>query len=499
MIEQMRRNREAILNAARSANWKTKRAIQCVDKRLAGEQRVYDKRNIFNLAALTIDLRDVPVDRKEEYFDAEVEKIIDAYEGKTDIKPYIEKLYNTIAVSYDIDWSDERQVENLLVSVQTNQALSTMTSDFPKASIELYKTKEDVRRIDNIVCRSDVMSSKLCGMMMQLDFRNELNTLISVGLTEGSYYSSITTRVEEEVTEAVLNATEAGNNTVMLDATVNDLAKDFFFGRTIDTLNPNNGFPYTQNQYAKDYLTALEFAQRHSAIEQMTVTAVKSGDDEADFNYGSMLRINGKSVTELRQELNRKTYREGEDADTELGKMIRNALTDGKSVVTMTRLTPSADGKMRIDHQELKVDLDKLNEIDRKETKYNFFRRFLDRVGIWKIQRFPTNAEREAKQLKVKNSPEYQKSMRALENDVFKFYNGINPKRVGAKSIVNAIPKIERDNNVTLEKQPVEQVNTNNTERELVVGIKLEAENKVQVEPMKENTEKVLTNEIKPK
>ena len=498
MINEIIRNKEVLLRAAKSANWKTSRATQCVDRRFGGKQLPYDKRNIFNLAALSIKMDNIPDAEREAYFDSEVEKIIDAFEGLTDIKPYMEKLYSMVAVDENIDWSDEAQVENMFISLQTNQAISTMAPDFPKETIELYQTHEEIKRIDGLICKSDMLYFKVGELLMQTDFYDQINKLIPIGLIKGGFYGTPTTKMEIEVTERVLNETANRNGTILLDAAINDHAKKFFFGKPVEMYNPYDNTLYNEDQYAKDYLSALEFAARHSSIEQLTIKTLNKGDEDCEFDYHSLLRINGKSLSELRQDLKREKNLYGENAEFALGKMLRNALTDGKSLVTMTRLTPSADGRMRIEHKELKVDLDRLNEIDRKENHYNFFRRWLDKIGWWKIQRFPTNARRDANQEKLKNDPKYQSSMRALEDKVEEIYNGINPKDVGAKSLVTAIPKITREEAIPAQ-QLGEQVASNEGQREQVVGIELENEKKIPLEPVKESDDKVLTNEIKTK
>ena len=492
MITRMINNKEVILRAAANAKWKTDRATQCLNKRLAGKQVIYDKRNILNLAALSIDLNNIPDDKKEEYYDSEVEKIIDAFEGLTDIKPYMDKMYSLVAVDENIDWSNERQVENLLVSLQTNQALSTMSADFPKQTMELYKTHEDVKRVDEIICKSDILSYKVGAMMMKLDFHDQINKLIRIGLTPTSHYGTPASLIETEVTEMVMRGHFSGNNTIMLDAAINEQAKNFFFGKSVEMLNPYDGTLTDSDSYGKCYLSAIEVAARKSAIEQLTITTLKVADDY-EFGYGNLLCINGKNINQIRNELKQKGLF-GEDAEFAMGKILRDALTDGKSIVTTTRLTPAADGRMKIEHKELKVDLDKLNDIDRKENHYNVFRRFLDRIGLWKIQRFPTNEQREANQAKMRNETKYQDSMRALEDKVFNIYNvtnQINPEKLGHKFLITAIPKITRDD-VTLDKQAGAPVNETEPTRVNITDIKLDNEKELSVEPPKELNDRVV-------
>lgn len=488
MITQMMNNKQVILRAAASANWKKERASKCVNKYFAGNMPVYDHRNILNIAALSIDMSAVPQSEREAYFDAEVVKIIDAFEGKTDIKPYMEKMYSLIAVDDNIDWSNEAQVENLLVSLLTNQALNTMTYDFPKETIDLYKTRENLKRIDEIVNKSDIFYNKICAKMTELDFHEQINKLVPVGLKKTGMYLAPETQIETEITEMVWRNNGKENNTVMLDAAINEHAKNFFFGKEVQMYHPVNGSMVDTNEYAKCYLLGVTQAAKHSAIEQMTIVTLTAGSGY-EMDYDDLTHINGKSISELRGELKQKGIF-GENAQIALGKMLRDALTDGKSVVTTTRFSPAADGTMRIEHKEVKVDLNKLNEIDRKETRYNPIRRFLDTIGLWKIQRFPTNEQRDAKQAKVKQDPNYVNSMRALEDKVFDVYNNINLQKIGRKFLTTAIPKITREE-VTEDKQITEPTVSNEITREPIPNIVLDDNKNIEIEPPKETEPKV--------
>jgi hypothetical protein len=243
-------------------------------------------------------------------------------------------------------------------------------------------------------------------------------------------------------------------------------------------------------------LAALVFAPRHSTVEQTIVNTVQSCDEEENFYYEDMLFINGRSITELRDEWKKKNphYELYYDPDKAMGQMIRDALTDGKSMVTMARMSLDANGEMRFNHKEIKVDLDALNKIDREQTHYNPIRRFLNWVGIWKIQRFSTNAERDARQAKVKNSSKFQNTLRAHEKKVLDTYNNVDPKKVETKPLKQQFPKITHGEN-TVEKQTEVKLLDNSSLREPIINIVLDkTEKDIPIEQPKEIGDKQLTN-----
>jgi hypothetical protein len=104
------------------------------------------------------------------------------------------------------------------------------------------------------------------------------------------------------------------------------------------------------------------------------------------------------------------------------GKAFRDALCAG-SVISVMRPNMLPGGKVAFSYQEVKVNLDKLNELERNE-KHNVFRRILDYFGIWKIQpKYPSNEQREAMQAEFKSSAEYRNSMKAAEKKFIDTYN----------------------------------------------------------------------------
>jgi hypothetical protein len=207
--------------------------------------------------------------------------------------------------------------------------------------------------------------------------------------------------------------------------------------------------------------------------------------------------INGRSVHDLVQDKINNEGMENDKAIKEVGRFLRDALTDGKSIVTMLRPSVTADGKIDFDEQEIKVDLDKLNKAERNE-KHNAFRRALDYLGISKIPpKYPSNKERDEKQAEMLRSKEIKNAIKAAKRDFVNAYNkrGKENREAEEKAILNNEKKVI--NYPFLhefpEVSPVENLNDLNDDRELM-SISQEAlgENNSAVEPMINEETKVL-------
>jgi hypothetical protein len=205
------------------------------------------------------------------------------------------------------------------------------------------------------------------------------------------------------------------------------------------------------------------------------------------------LFINGKSVRDTIRELNEDKGHSVFEARVIAGKMLTGALTDGKSIVTMMQVVTAKGGKTEFRHQEVKVDLDQLNKVDRAETNYSLFRRFLDWAHIWKIQRFKSNDARDAAQEKLRSSEKFQKALREAED---KFINRYNSDEIQDKitrnypALAEVIPKIVRAEEFEKNNQ-IE----NNPSRIPLGNIELESNKNVKIEPKPELQDKTLTND----
>ena len=110
--EEILKNREVLINAAKHVQWKTTRA-QAFFKKRGG----YDHRNFFDLAPLLIDVSDKPEAEREAYYLAELEKMSEAFNTPGALKPYIERMYKSTATDVNIDWSNQKQIEKILCSL----------------------------------------------------------------------------------------------------------------------------------------------------------------------------------------------------------------------------------------------------------------------------------------------------------------------------------------------------------------------------------------------
>jgi hypothetical protein len=173
------------------------------------------------------------------------------------------------------------------------------------------------------------------------------------------------------------------------------------------------------------------------------------------------------------------------------GKMLTGALTDGKSIVTMMQVVTGKGGKTEFHHQEVKVDLDQLNRVDKKETNYSRFRRFLDWARIWKIQRFKSNDARDVAQAKLRNSEEFKNALRAAEDRFINRYNSeeVQNKIIKLKpALAEAIPKIVRAEEFERNKQIENAPN-----RIQITDIKLEENKTLDIEPKVDSADKTLS------
>ena len=490
MLEaELRNNREVLISAARNAKRKQSRAGRVKYNRFKGAERPYDDRNIDDLAILLIKEQGETEEERNAYFDAEVEKLIDAFEGKADIKPYIKALYDSLAISENINWCDPEQVERIYATIKVNQAVATMYSDFKKETLELYPTHTEKQNIDAKIGASGMLYFIFCDALLETDFSAQIDEIIQIGLNPRAPLITNTTLVKKDACSDIFEANVKGETDVIIDPFRSENSKKFFMGQRI-ALNDADGTSFTEDDYAMNYIRWLAQSGRETSFEQRLNNEAFEGDPDLDFGYDSLLFINGKPFFEISKELNNFKPK----GDTLAGYKLREALTDGKSVVTLIRSSYTSDGKVKFYHQDIKVDLDKINEADRKETKYNFFRRFLDKIGIWKIQKFPSNKERDEKQDKIRNDPKYSNAIRDAENNLMKFYNGLKPRadRDMLRNIITNISRLDEH----AEKQLGEQKIDINTNREPMPSIDLTKEEiKIPVEPPKSTDEKVLKSE----
>lgn len=447
-LEELIKNKAVIISAAQNVQKWISRCERYVAKRFKGKENSYDDRNICVIAALLVDLSDKEESEKEAYFDEKIKEMVDAYEAGN-IKDYIKQMYDSVATNENIDWSNQNEVEKILKTMKIDQALTTTAQDFQEEIFDLYPTHDDLFRLDTIIAKASMLSYRVSAAMQDTGFGEEIDNELKLGLraTSGAVRNP-GIQLETQLGASIYDATLRGENCVILNPAENDHTKNFFFKKPISLVDHIDGTEYTEERYSSDYLSALATCGIHTAFEQLVVRSVKEGATRqplGKFNYYSLLSINGKCINDIIKDVKKKSGVNEATAEREAGKMLRDALIDGKSVVTLTRPICTNNGHVKFERQEIKVDLDKLNEIDRKENHYSKFRRFLDKHGIWKIKKFKSNAERDAKQEKIKNSAKYVDSLRATEDRMINIYNNIDLSKAGGLSLANIVPKIGRE------------------------------------------------------
>ena len=152
-----------------------------------------------------------------------------------------------------------------------------------------------------------------------------------------------------------------------------------------------------------------------------------------------------------------------------------------------------AGGKVVFTHQEIKVDLDKLNKLERKE-KHNAFRRALDFFKIYRIKpKYPSNAQREANQERIRESQEYQNWKKGAEKKFIDTYNKASEeKRASEEELIKkgkkdvtremmfqAFPKVSNAETENELENPDQSINNNNRERLTSISLDLADDKKI--------------------
>ena len=491
-------NRQTILNAADNIKWKIDLARTFVQT----NGKKYDIRNCQDLAALLIDVNGVPKENREAYFLQEIEKIAMAFNtpgpipGKPDpkaIKPYIDQMFKRITTTNEIDWSNQQQVEDFFATARITQALATMVDDFFPVSFSMFPTHDELSKLDAHTARAFVSYLHNAPKLSRAGLGFDIDKRIKLGIygADTPFFDS-----QSHVCGKICDAVEKNESVIIIDATADDSMKKYclkedFQGHQvgIDT--------FTQEEYSVYFLDSLSGYNSNTSLEQVIFRAVKGQLPPDTFISYDLLMINGKSVNDMLKEAEKKTGAvRNIEMERKVAKKVRDALTDGKSVVSIMTINYDKDGKVKFNHKDLKLDLDKLNAADRNETNYSFIRRLLDKLGgIFKIQKYASNQDRDAKQAKVKESTSYKNAIRAAEDRFINYYNGIDRSDVGPESILSVIPKIERLE-PTAEKQISEQTSERIADksdlRVKLPPIDLEAgEKHIPSDPPKEIEEKV--------
>ena len=488
---------QAVQKAADMQRW-----AEATQKRLGKNPAMsYDQRNLYSLAMLVIDLDDIPEAEQEGYFISQYERMHSVFDtahpdtpNKPDpeaIKPYIQMMYNNVVTDLSvIDYNDPKQIQKVIFTMLSTQMLATMVQDFPEECMELYPTHEDKKRIDAI-------SAKAFGVQLEARVIMSYEGLDEIGdyfMTVGSGKTESTAQMlQSELIHTVFDSSLNGNDLIVLDPTKSKLTSKFFLKKPFAVRNDIGGEieSFTDEDYGKYYAEHLADSIMNTSFEYLLFNTAAAESDT--MSQRDVLLINGKPMQKLLQELRNSGLNYG-DADKAMGKALRDALLNGDPV-TLVSSTYTNDGKLAFHNKDIRLDLDKLNALDR--ANHNIFRRALDKVGLWPIpKKYPTNEARDAKLSAILSDPNsiHQKEVKAIEDEFIRSYNSLGLKRSAYKGCAKVITTLVRDETAAVN-QPLNAVSENDAQREPIVGIDLNAERELPVEPIKQADEKLINTE----
>ena len=438
----------------------------------------FDHREISRLISLIVDMGPVEGQTEEaqrEYFNEQIRDIEQNFILSNDINtklPYIRRLYERAATTNDIDWDNPAEIDNLLCSVAAQQMLGTVMERMTAEVMAVFNTKDEVTRLDNISISNYANMMNMQNYLLRHDRR--INEGIEVGANDTESYNS---RIATAIFLPFAEATKNGSNVVNIDPSKVDVLKKHFLGDEFEIhydepVNPNDPenkevfhMTYNSNDTSKDFLTSL-FSVWSGTVNELL--AVRETYPEQERN--KLLFINGRTVFDLVSEKIQKDGMTSQQANIAVGKMLRDAMTDGRSIVSLMRPTLIEGGQMSFVHQEVKIDLDALNKMERNE-KHNVFRRALDFVGIWKIKpKFSSNQEREAQQQIMRADETYKQAFKNAENEFIDTFNSksretreAEQKEVARRAATNNKKPVARNMVFQLfpEVRAVENVNEN--------------------------------------
>lgn len=449
-------NEAALKRGNAIAAWKTKatleyfRSPKFLDKNAISNSK-FDFRDMYTLIPLIIDTSSVDNQTEETrsaYFLAELEKIehafvktvgADGYPNPEAIAPFLRSLYEKISVDYNINWDDEQAISNLFLSVNASQAIGTMVEKLPRFIFDLYPTVEEMKALDNKIIFSYTNMSNFRNMIAERDPQLLANVEGTTKSTRSHAYN-----VEMSINIAFAEATAKGSDAVIIDPTESEIAKLHFSGEEFEIPEipdvPSINESYTSDDIAKTYFDSIVRISGKSVFEYKAVEeTVKNDRERANFIF-----INGRPVSDIMREELEKSDMTEDKMLVSVAKQLRDALTDGKSVVNIMRPIIDANGKTHFTYQDVKLDLDKLNKVDRAEN-YGRFRKALDFIGIWPIpQKYISNKSRDEIQTAMKTTYDYKKSMREAEERYINRYNELAKNRGEADRFYEAFPEIEK-------------------------------------------------------
>ena len=441
--EVMFSNEEALRRGIERAKWKIDTAIEYFDSlKYDYKKKVFfDHRETQTIAALLIDISSVanaPEEVKKAYYFEQLklfeeEFILSDDEGRK--ARFMQELCNNLATRIDIDWDDERAIENLACSYRAQQAPGTTVERIPFEVLSMFGHKDDVQAFDSISVKNMIYLTKFASALAAR-FPNLADILVCPDLHNADY------KFRESIIEKMQVARDDGSNQIIIDPTESEVMKKVLLGDEFRIVErkPNRLDPDEDEVIIFDEMQAMQsFAKPIYTIsgstmnEYMTVSGYRGerGDNRSD-----LLLIDGRPLTDIAKEKQQELRNNGDSSMTYTaieGTVLRDALCAG-SVITVMRPNMLPGGKIAFSYQEVKVNLDALNKFERNE-KHNAFRRALDYLGIWKIKpKYPSNEQREAMQAQFKSSVEYQNSIKAAEKKFIDTYNKNSQEKRAAEN-----------------------------------------------------------------
>lgn len=430
-------NEQALRRGIERAAWKVRMGneyfLEVKEKKKYNLEKkcFFDPREAETVAALFIDISSVanaPEDVKKAYYISELKRFEEEYilsDDETRKARFMQRLCDNLATSAEINWDDEAAIEHLALSHKTQQAPGTTVERIPFEVLSMFDNKDDAQAFDTITVKNMIyitrFSSALAGRYPDLAEMISCHDL-----------DNADQRFRTGIVEKMHIARDNGTNQVIIDPAESDVMKKVLFGDQFEIVEtkPLHSDP-DPNAYEEstfdDEMAIMAFADcfytnsQNTMNEFMTVRGYRGSVD----NRKDLLFINGRTLTDIVEEKKEELRNNGGARMPEniiAGKAFRDALCAG-SVISVMRPNMLPGGKVAFSYQEVKVNLDKLNELERNE-KHNVFRRILDYFGIWKIQpKYPSNEQREAMQAQFKSSVEYQNSIKAAEKKFIDTYN----------------------------------------------------------------------------
>ena len=436
---------------------------------------VYDHRNLFAIALITTDFTGVPEEKQGEHLERAYRELHSVFDtpGPNDpkkadfekVKPYIKKIYDNVVTDMStVDFNDRDQILKVFFAIYISQPLGTLIRDYAQSAMELYPTHEDKARIDAI-------SSKVTAVKDEADY-----SMAKEGLFEMRQYgeklfapessNDPLLKLKSEISHAVSDSTLRGSDKVIIDPTAGEFSAKFFMKEPIEVnIDRGNGIePFDNDDYSQYYVTHLATGNMNTSFEFQMLAEVQ-GKIPTD----SVLMINGKNIHEIEADYKNLSWAKRGAA---VGNVLREALLNGEPVTLVTS-TFTNDGKLAFHNKDIRLDLDKMNELDRKN--YSFIRRALDKLRIYSIpKKYPTNKERDAKLKAVLENPDssHQKRVKDYEEEFINAYNNLAPGRKRDSGCPRLIDKLTREDvKKTDTAHETETVKTNDNARE---NIKIE-------------------------